>query len=139
MQEKQRKYYCISLLILCINHIYYLFQLFNSFFRCSIYYYCNVYIFFSLQAVVSSTQSEIAKLASGSILLLCVDLRQTYISDLGKDDESDSKLCNFLDSKYSSIEYKLTTILTNLIKWILSSGYYKYTYFVLSFFIIWNI
>lgn len=74
------------------------------------------------KAVVSSTQSEIAKLASGSILLLCVDLRQTYISDLGKDDESDSKLCNFLDSKYSSIEYKLTTILTNLIKWILSSG-----------------
>lgn len=70
------------------------------------------------KAVLSSTQTDIASLVSGSVLLLCVDLRQTYISELGKGDETDSKLYNFMDSN----QYKLTTILTNLVKWILASG-----------------
>ncbi|XP_024081657.1 nuclear pore complex protein Nup205-like [Cimex lectularius] len=70
------------------------------------------------KAVQSGSQAEVANLVSGSILLLCVDLRQTYISEMGKGDETDSKLCNFMDSNH----YKLTTIITNLVKWILSSG-----------------
>ncbi|KAF6214486.1 hypothetical protein GE061_009229 [Apolygus lucorum] len=70
------------------------------------------------KAVQSASQPEIANLISGSVLLLFVDLRQTYISEMGKGDETDSKLCNFMDSNH----YKLTTVLTNLVKWILNSG-----------------
>ncbi|CAB0012521.1 unnamed protein product [Nesidiocoris tenuis] len=69
---------------------------------------------------VTHTANETVTLSSTScsVMLLGVDLRQAYISESGKGDETDSKLCNFMDSNH----YKLTTVITNLVKWILSSG-----------------
>uniref|UniRef100_T1HVP0 Uncharacterized protein n=1 Tax=Rhodnius prolixus TaxID=13249 RepID=T1HVP0_RHOPR len=68
------------------------------------------------KAIHTGIHPEIAKQVSGSILLLCVNLRQTF--NEAPASEQDSQIYNFLDPN----QYKLTNIMTNLLKWILASG-----------------